>query len=277
MFSISQACEHNEYNLRRSPISMDFAIFLPSQAGVLASSPTKPWEGFNFMGKLQWIKWYPDDWMRDTRSLSTAAKGCWIEILMLMWNSPERGRWHGTFQEFARVTGHDWETVPSILNELRKVATVTDSNDGVTIENRRMIREDLHYKTDANRQKRWRDNVRRNALVTTKTPKDSLDSRLLRLKTQDNTLTKRVNFSKPTPDEITAYAKTLEFNLNGHSFFDFYESKGWKIGNSPMKSWQAAVRTWKRKQFQYGGSNVTGKSSPVRLISRDPEKAGYAD
>ena len=24
-------------------------------------------------------------------------------------------------------------------------------------------------------------------------------------------------------------------------------SKGWKVGNTPMKDWQAAVRTWARK------------------------------
>jgi len=52
--------------------------------------------------------------------------------------------------------------------------------------------------------------------------------------------------TKPTPDEITAYAKSINFDLDGEQFCDFYESKGWKIGKSPMVSWQAAVRTWKR-------------------------------
>lgn len=60
------------------------------------------------------------------------------------------------------------------------------------------------------------------------------------------TTTKR--FEKPTPEEVAAYAKTIEFNLNGQQFCDFYESKGWKVGNSPMKSWEAAVRTWKQKR-----------------------------
>jgi hypothetical protein len=49
----------------------------------------------------------------------------------------------------------------------------------------------------------------------------------------------------PTPDEVTAYAESIGFKLNGEQFCDFYESKGWKIGKSPMVSWKAAVRTWK--------------------------------
>ncbi len=28
---------------------------------------------------------------------------------------------------------------------------------------------------------------------------------------------------------------------------DYYESKGWKVGNAPMKDWKASVRLWERK------------------------------
>ena len=55
-------------------------------------------------------------------------------------------------------------------------------------------------------------------------------------------------FQKPTPAEVTEYAASIGFQLDGEAFFDFYESKGWKIGSTPMKCWQAAVRTWKRRQ-----------------------------
>lgn len=52
-------------------------------------------------------------------------------------------------------------------------------------------------------------------------------------------------FTKPTPQEVTAYAKTIGFDLDGNRFCDHYEAKGWLVGKSPMKSWQASVRTWK--------------------------------
>ena len=57
-----------------------------------------------------------------------------------------------------------------------------------------------------------------------------------------------MRFQKPTPEEVTSYARKIGFILNGEEFCDFYESKGWMVGKSPMKVWQAAVRTWKHKE-----------------------------
>ncbi len=57
-------------------------------------------------------------------------------------------------------------------------------------------------------------------------------------------------FTKPTPAEVTAYANTIGFVLNGQEFCDYYESKGWLVGKTPMKSWQAAVRTWKNRRSE---------------------------
>ena len=56
--------------------------------------------------------------------------------------------------------------------------------------------------------------------------------------------------TKPTPAEVKEYAKTIDFDLDGEGFVDFYQSKGWLVGKSPMKDWQAAVRTWKRKDVK---------------------------
>ena len=61
-------------------------------------------------------------------------------------------------------------------------------------------------------------------------------------------------FIKPTPAEAEAYAKTRGFPLDGEEFCDFYESKGWVVGKSPMKDWQAAVRTWERSWRQRTGT-----------------------
>lgn len=56
-------------------------------------------------------------------------------------------------------------------------------------------------------------------------------------------------FSKPTAEEVTAYAKTINFALDGSRFIDYYEANGWKVGRNAMKSWQAAVRTWKSNGY----------------------------
>ncbi len=120
------------------------------------------------MGKLSFIRFFPYDWMNDTRQLTCEAKGCWIDLLCLMWNAPDRGRWIGTYEEFSRVTGSPWERAVTLIGELHKVATVTLRDKEVTLENRRMIREDLIYKNHANRQKEYRKRLMSDAKVIPK-------------------------------------------------------------------------------------------------------------
>lgn len=55
-------------------------------------------------------------------------------------------------------------------------------------------------------------------------------------------------FIKPTVEEIKAYME-LKYIPNAdyesNNFFNFYESKGWKVGRNPMKSWKSAIDgTW---------------------------------
>ena len=51
-------------------------------------------------------------------------------------------------------------------------------------------------------------------------------------------------FTKPTVGEIRDYCRERGNAVDPQRFFDFYEAKGWRVGNQPMKDWQAAVRTW---------------------------------
>lgn len=58
----------------------------------------------------------------------------------------------------------------------------------------------------------------------------------------------RSKFVKPSVEEIAAYCAERNNNIDPQQFFDFYESKGWKVGNQSMKDWRAAVRTWERRE-----------------------------
>ena len=51
-------------------------------------------------------------------------------------------------------------------------------------------------------------------------------------------------FQKPTVEEINQYCTERNNKVDPQRFFDFYESKGWKVGKEPMKDWKACVRTW---------------------------------
>ena len=54
-------------------------------------------------------------------------------------------------------------------------------------------------------------------------------------------------FVPPTLQEIQEYCEKRRNGIDAEMFFDFYESKGWVVGRTKMKSWQACVRTWEKK------------------------------
>ncbi len=89
-------------------------------------------------------------------------------------------------------------------------------------------------------------------------------------------------FRKPTRDEVATYCAARrrlgKRPVDPDTFCDHYEAKGWVIGKSPMKDWQAAVRTWER-----GGderrANGDGKLTPAQIGAfaqhlREQEAAG---
>lgn len=77
---------------------------------------------------------------------------------------------------------------------------------------------------------------------------DSVDNSSVILKEKEDTkVSIKKNdkrFVKPTIEEIDAYIKEKGYHIDAESFFDFYESKGWVVGKSPMKKWKAACNTW---------------------------------
>ena len=67
-------------------------------------------------------------------------------------------------------------------------------------------------------------------------------------------------FSPPTVEEVRAYCKERGNQIDAQHFVDFYASKGWRVGNQPMKDWKACVRTWEQRD-RGGGFSGTGKSA----------------
>lgn len=56
-------------------------------------------------------------------------------------------------------------------------------------------------------------------------------------------------FTPPTLAEVQAYVLERQSPVDPQGFIDFYESKGWLVGKTPMKDWKAACRNaekWER-------------------------------
>lgn len=69
-------------------------------------------------------------------------------------------------------------------------------------------------------------------------------------------------FVKPTLEEVKEYCLSRKNNIDAQQFIDFYESKGWKVGNQSMKDWKACVRTWEQR------NKVENKSTKVAIASK---------
>lgn len=55
-----------------------------------------------------------------------------------------------------------------------------------------------------------------------------------------------VRFKKPTKSELVGAGLS---ESEADKFINYYESKGWVVGKSPMKSWKGAVANWKSNSW----------------------------
>ena len=66
--------------------------------------------------------------------------------------------------------------------------------------------------------------------------------------TTTTTTRARARFVKPTVDEVAAHVREKGYTFDPVSFWNYYESNGWKVGRNTMKSWTSACVTWQRKE-----------------------------
>jgi hypothetical protein len=67
----------------------------------------------------------------------------------------------------------------------------------------------------------------------------------------------RKRFSPPTIEEVSDYVSRKGYNVDPEAFVAFYESKGWKVGSQPMKSWQSAIVTWSKRNASNTKNNFS--------------------
>jgi hypothetical protein len=99
--------------------------------------------------KLPSFQFYPGDWMKDPglRSVSLEARGLWMDMLCLLFESGRRGYLqHATGkpvtpEQLARMTGGSTEQVSRLLQELEDSGVFSRTEHG-TIYSRRMIRDE---------------------------------------------------------------------------------------------------------------------------------------
>lgn len=96
------------------------------------------------------------------------------------------------------------------------------------------------------------------------------------LKNKDMSKSKR--FVPPTKKQIEAYCNESGYQIDAEKFIDYYESKGWLVGKSKMKSWEAAVRNWNRNNKQYYQQQKPKSKTGSRILDlMEEEMEEYND
>lgn len=67
--------------------------------------------------------------------------------------------------------------------------------------------------------------------------------------------------SAPTLAQVTAYAEERNSKVDPERFFDYYQSQGWKCGNSDITDWQAKFRSWEKSEK--GGTSTRVDIKPT--------------
>ena len=63
------------------------------------------------------------------------------------------------------------------------------------------------------------------------------------------------NLIPPTKEMVQEYIADNNYTVDADAFMDYYESKGWLVGKSKMKDWQATVRNWNRNEHSKPSGN----------------------
>lgn len=136
------------------------------------------------MSKLYYMQFNPKDWIGDTRKISHAARGVWIDIICFAWVEPERGVYVRSFEAFKQEHNLSQENAEAVLKELQTVADVTLANGSVTLISRRIVREEKKRELTRNRVSRYRSNASVTPLKRNSN-KEKLDVRSKTLEVRD--------------------------------------------------------------------------------------------
>ena len=116
------------------------------------------------------------------------------------------------------------------------------------------------------------DYQKRQSTINKNVKENNISNNIKKENNNINIITKE-RFKKPTLEEVQAYCSERNNNINAEKFINYYESKGWKVGNSPMKNWKACIRTWEIRNRQ---ENKTEKDVPS-WFNKDLGRGGFID
>ena len=171
------------------------------------------------MGKCYVKAYY--DWIEQTAALEDAERGRLFVAILDYARS-------GTFPELSGREAVLFPVFRAIIDRDNQKAEVNSKNGSLggrgnkATESEQKATKDIRQKTEDKRQK-----------------------------TEDKSVIRAKRFTPPTLAEVQSYVAERHSPVDPQGFIDYYASKGWMVGKTPMKDWKAACRNaenWERWQ-----------------------------
>jgi len=199
----------------------------------------------------QWYPFYHDLFNRSTAGWAADRVGAYILLLNHQWQNDGIPT---DKEELIFIAKCSPETLDKVLLKFSQEKNGKLYNKKMEIVRKEQIEK---YEKRANAGKQGGTAKYQN-LSNAKAMLEQNFSKSLPLKNKNKSIinnTERAAFTKPTWNEVGNYIfkHLLDNNINpdklkvqaeANSFVDYYESKGWLVGKSPMRNWQAAARRW---------------------------------
>lgn len=213
------------------------------------------------MNEIKWIK--IDVTLFDNRKIKairTLPEGdsivvIWLQLLCLAGRVNDCGSVYitkempYTEQILANECGVPVSTIQLALKTFQSMGMVEIVEDIIYISNwekyQAIEKMELIRQQNRDRQKKWYETHKKlpNVMLTDNLTQPNATDIDIDIDIRDKN---NKRFIKPSVKDIADYCNNNNYNIDAERFYDYYESKGWKVGKAPMKDWKAAVRMWNR-------------------------------
>lgn len=70
--------------------------------------------------------------------------------------------------------------------------------------------------------------------------------------TEKHSAEPKKRFAPPSLEAVQARVQEMGYSVSAESFWNFYESNGWKVGKNKMRCWKRALAGWQARQQPTG-------------------------
>lgn len=206
------------------------------------------------------FQFYPAEFLSDENVvlMTNQEIGCYVKLLCYCWRE---GSIPIDLNRIAKLCGEDGSAMAQLWLAIQPCfsSAIGDPSRLVhpRLEMERKKQEEFRKersntgKNGAN--KRWRNNLGNNGSAMPEPMAEPMAKHGSSSSSSSSSSKSTGVFVKPSVEDVRKKCSEISLpETEAAGFIDYYESNGWRVGRNPMKSWEAALRNWKKNFIERG-------------------------